>query len=215
MTSLSTCTFRLRRLLKWALIAGGLASFTPAARAVTFTVFLPMPGLTTGITLDSATNPTLGTFDFSSTTFPGWVSIQSVSLTLALYDLQTMSVGSGNDRRDFNNISLTLGGFNTGLLLNEYPRLAGTTRTTSGSITNGAAILQALQTNNGLITFGIQDATTNQPNTFDYFGGTASLTFDVSVPFSPSTSTGLGLVAAFALFRNWSRVRRVFAKAAG
>lgn len=203
---------------RFRLLAGGLllAAYLGSgalARAVTFTQTLPMPGFTTGTTMTTQSNPTLGTFNFSSTPYANFATLNSLSITLALYDLQTMSTGSGNDRRDFNNISLTLAGFDTGIKLNEYPRNAGATVTTSGVPTNSAAILQALTTNGGLLTFGIFDATASPSNPFDYFGGTASLTLDVvqAVPFSPSSSAGLGLVALAVLFRNWPRLKRRFA----
>jgi hypothetical protein len=187
------------------------------ARAVTFTQTLPMPGMTSGNTMLTQNNPTLGTFNFSSTPYNTFTSVTSLTLTLALYDLQTMATGSGNDRRDFNNISLTLGGSSTGILLNGYPRNAGATVTVTGTPTNSAAILQALSTNSGMLTFGIFDATISPSNGFDFFGGTASLTLDVltatvtPVPFSPSASLGIFAVAALAVLRHWPTLRRRFA----
>lgn len=168
-----------------------------------------MPGFTTGTTMTTQSNPTLGTFDFSDTPFPNFTNINSVSITLALYDLQTMATGSGLDKRDFNNISLTLGGSSTGLLLNGYARNAGSTVTTFGVPTNSAAIVNALATNGGLLTFGLLDATASPSNPFDYFGGVASLTLDVTaVPFSPSTTLGFALVAGIGLWRSWPKLKR-------
>lgn len=171
-----------------------------------------MPGYSTGTTMTTQSNPTLGTFDFSGVSFGDYNSITSISLTLALYDLQTMSTGSGNDRRDYNNISLTLGGASTGILLNNYPRNAGATVTNGGAPTNGAAILAALTANGGMLTLGLLDATASPSNAFDYFGGIASLTLEVTaVPFGPSTTLGFSVIAAIALLRAWPRWKRRFA----
>ena len=185
---------------------------TPRAVAANFTITLPMPAFTTGTTMTTESNPTLGTFDFSSTPFANFSTVTSLSLTLALYDLQTMATGTGAQKRDFNNLSLSLAGFNTGLLLNNYDAGTGSTVTTTGTVLNGASIASALISNNGLLTFGIIDASTNPTNAFDYFGGTASLTLTVTqVPFSPSATLGFGLVALIALVRGWPRLKRQFA----
>lgn len=198
------------RLLAAGLLLAGYLACGATGWAVTFTRTLPMPGQTTGTTMTTQSNPTLGTFNFSTDPYTSFATLNSLSITLALYDLQTMATGTGNDRRDFDNISLTLGGFDTGIKLNGYPRNAGATVTTTGVPTNGAAILQALATNGGTLSFGILDLTSGPSNPFDYFGGTASLTLDVvqAVPFSPSSALGLGLVAAAALFRHWPKVKQ-------
>jgi hypothetical protein len=198
------------------LIVGGLLLLiglfaAERAGAAGFTVPLPMPAFTTGTTLLTQNNPTLGTFDFSSTPYSTFTSITSLSLTLALYDLQTMASGTGAQKRDYNNLSLTLAGLNTGILLNGYDAGVGSTVTVTGTPLNSSAIVSALISNNGLLSFGILDATSNPSNSFDYFGGTASMTLNVTqVPFSPSTTLGLVLVGAFALIRSWPGLKRRF-----
>lgn len=187
---------------------------TPLARGASFTVTYPMPAFTSGTALSGTS--TLGTFDFTSTPYQTFESIQSISITLSLYDLQTLAAGSGHDTRDYNNISLSLGGINTGLLLNGYGRNVTSTVTTTGTPTavNGTSILAALAANNGMLSFGVIDATTNPSNPFDFGQGATvtSLTLNVTqpVPFSPSAALGFGIVGAIALFRSWPRVRQSF-----
>jgi len=118
-----------------------------------------------------------------------------------------MSTGSGLQKRDNNNIALTLAGFSTGILLNEYDRNVGSTVTTVGTPTNGSSIITALIANGGFLTFGIQDATNSPSNTFDYFGGTASLTLTVTeIPFSPSATAGFAGVGVLLLRRRWRSI---------
>jgi hypothetical protein len=185
------------------------AAFCPALHATGFTVTTPMPAFTTGTTLLAENNPTLGTFDFSGTPYASFASLNTLSITLSLYDLQTMATGTGLQKRDYNNITLTLGGIDTGIKLNGYDYNTGSTVTTTGTPTNGAAILQALTTSGGSLAFGILDATSSPSNGFDYFGGTASLTLDVAtVPFTPSSTLGFALVGAIVLLRKLPWLKR-------
>ncbi len=192
------------------LLAGLLVSAS-TARAVIFTANLPMPAFTTGTTMQAEANPTLGTFDFTAFAYGGYNSLDSISITLALYDLQTMATGTGQDKLDFGNITLSLGGADTAVFMDNYLRLAGNTNTISGAPANGAAILQALATNGGMLSFGLIDSKPNPANAFDYFGGTASLSLDMSVvpvPFHPTQALGLGLAAVYLALRRWPRVKR-------
>ncbi len=192
-------------------LAAALAAlvFAPMARAVGFTATLPMPAYTTGTTLLSENNPTLGTFNFSADPYAAFQTLDSLSFTLALYDLQTMATGSGLQKRDYNNITLTLGGFDTGIRLNGYAYNAGSTVTTTGTPLNSASILQALAANGGMLSFGLKDATSSPSNAFDYFGGTASLTLNVTqVPFTPSSTLGFMLAGIPLFFRTWPRIKR-------
>lgn len=193
----------IRRLSLAAALAA--AVFSPSARAVTISASVPMPPLNFGNVQFTETNPTFYNYvgntptvplalDFSAQNFSQIQSLDAISITLSFYNLDTNLGG-----QDYNNITLALGGIDTGILLNGYGN-AGDTFTFNAAPANGAAILSALNTNGGILSIGLFDATASPSNPFWFNGGTASLdltdsTTPTPVPFTPADSLGLGLVA--------------------
>ena len=182
----------IRRLSLAAALAA--AAFSPSVRAVTISASVAMPPLNFANAQFTELNPAVATLDFSSQNYSLIQSLDAINVTLSFYNLDT-NVGGP----DANNITLSMAGFDTGILLNGFGNI-GSTNSFSGTPTNGAAILAALNANNGLLTLGLIDATPTPSNVFWFNGGTASLdltdsTTPTPVPFTPADSLGLGLVA--------------------
>jgi len=91
-----------------------------------------------------------GGWNFTGQTFASLASIDSITITMTLFDLDT---ASGN--LDFNKVTLGLDGINTGLLLNGFPDAVQSTQTIAGppqdpvthnpSTSVGGAIVSALK----------------------------------------------------------------------
>lgn len=185
------------------------ALFAARSQAVTISasVFNQTP-----FTLDdevrSELNPTLGTFNFA--TDPNWSvgaiqDLGNVNITLRFSNLNTNTSGS-----DYNQISLTLGGYNTGILLNGYHD-GSVTLSFNQAPTNAASIIEYLNTHNGLLTFGIYDSGTGvDPNYFGFSTAVTSLSFvgatvgpPTPVPFTPVQTLGYGLIALAVAWRRF------------
>lgn len=132
------------------------------------------------------TTSAFGTFDFTGQNYLGVDAINSLSISLRFFNLDT-AVGF----IDRDNISLTLDGYDTGIFLNDYGN-AFTTRSFNTPIANSNLILAALQSD-GFLTIGMYDRTSSPSNVFGFSGGTATLTFNppVVIPFNPSHAVGL------------------------
>ena len=139
-----------------------------------------------------------------------------MSITLSFYGLDTNNLPSPGF--DYNNITLALGGVNTGILLNGYGNGLDT-RTFNTTLANEAAIINVMNNTGGVLTVGLFDARrpdnapldpdiTWQENPFLLLGGTATLSFPdaVAVPFTPVQTLGYGLIA---LVVAWRRFRWV------
>ncbi len=191
-----------RRLLA-GLLAIGLFSVAPSAHAVILTVSssFTLPTSDFGNLPNTEDNPTIGQFDFRNSPNFGTINdLGTINISLRFFGLDTLN---GND--NFNAITLTLGGFDTGIVLNGYGN--GTqTKSFSGTANNAASIVNAFNTNGGLLTIGLLDSNGtfsltggDGSNPFALVGGTASLSFvgaDVTpVPFSPAETLGYSLVA--------------------
>jgi len=124
----------------------------------------------------------VATFDFG-TSASLFTSIDSISISLQLNDADT---APGNF--DYNNLTLLLDGFNTGIVLNGFRDNFVDTLTFTGLPTNAASIITALLLDGELIA-SIADATPNDnyveiPSTYS---STLSVTGDVAAV--PETST--------------------------
>ena len=116
----------------------------------------------TGTTLNGITNPAANPYDFTGQDYAALTSIDSIQVTLTIFDGNSGSSGPVEDF-DFNNLSFALAGFDTGIKLNGFSSAAidGSDITLtffSSSITNSTQILAALQTT-GQLEGSIIDAT--------------------------------------------------------
>jgi hypothetical protein len=201
------------RLPRVALMVASLLLTGSTARAITISASVAMPPLNFSNIQFTETNPTfydyVGTtptvplaLDFSSQSYTSILSLDSLNITLSFYNLDTLSSDT-----DFNNITLTLAGIDTGIKLNGYGN-AGSTNSFLGAPINGAAILAALNSNSGILTMGLLDVTASPSNPFWFNGGIASLDLTDStspVPFTPSESMGLLVMAAASAWVRWRR----------
>ncbi len=197
--------------LRASLFAAVLFSAT-AARALTINASITLPNSTLNPGFDfldvntwpkSESTANFGTFDFSAQSFGSLATLDSLSITMKFFNLDTDATGF-----DRNNITLTLGGIDTGLLLNGFSN--GTnTLTLGGAISNGAAILASLQGNGGLLAAGLLDATNSPTNPYLFLGGTASLSLadtpPTPIPFTPSETAGLLVMGAASAWARWRR----------
>lgn len=161
-------------------------------------------------------NPTLGSFNFS--TDPNWGIVQSlglVNISLQFFGLDTNALNSPDPGTaqglDYNNINLTLGGFDTGIKLNGFANGLQTIAFNGYTTTNATSIVSALNSNNGVLSVGLLDTNGNASGTnpFALLGGSVSLSFVgatvTPIPFTPAETLGYGLIAALVAFRLFRR----------
>jgi hypothetical protein len=146
----------------------------------------------------------LGSLDFTGQPVGSMPTLSSVNFSLSLANLDTSPVDI-----DFNNISLTIAGYDTGLKLNGFTNgFFAETHSFNANIINGALILAAIQNTPGAIAVGLLDATPTHSNKYYTYGGSFAMTLDSQpVPFSPTQSLGLFLTAGIAGFARWRRSR--------
>lgn len=174
-----------------------LLATAPLAQAITISASIPLPNSTlvegfdifdgeTWPKTEAFTAP-FGTFDFTSQAYQDVTSLESLAITIRFFNLDTNADG-GFDR---NNITLTLAGYDTGVLLNGFGN-STSTQTVTGILDHAELILTALQTT-GALTVGLKDTTLSPSNPFLFTGGTATiyLSEPVGVPLSPSHAAGL------------------------
>ena len=162
----------------------------------------------TGTTLNGITNPTANPYDFTGQDYASLTSIDSIQITLTVFDGNSGSSGPVEDF-DFNNLSFGLAGFDTGIKLNGFSSAAidGSDITLtffSSSISNSTQILAVLQAT-GQLQGSIIDAT-GLPNTN---GMTISNLFNTTLIINavPEPSTWALLVAGGAAILAYSSRR--------
>ncbi len=199
-------TFRAPSLVRVALVSASLFLTGLSAHAVTISAFLNV----TNINPFNSGGPfpftddavALGTLDFTGQPVGSMPQLNSMHFSLALGGLDT-----GASNFDFNNITLTVAGIDTGIKLNGYTNsIFSQTRTFDKNILNGAAILAAIQSTPSSISVGLLDITPDGTNEYYTYGGSFNLTFDSNpVPFTPAESMGLVVMGAASA---WVRFRR-------
>lgn len=148
-------------------------------------------------------NPTLGNFNFSSDPNFGFVNnLGLINISLTFFGLDTNVGGLDN-----NNITLTLGGFNTGIVLNGFTNGVNTLSFNNQTTLNAQNIIDVINNNGGVLSVGLLDgnAAGSGTNPFAMIGGTASLSFVgasiTPVPFTPVQTFGFGLIALIVAWR--------------
>lgn len=164
-------------------------------------------------------NPTIGTFNFSSDPNFGFVNnLGLINISLTFFGLDTNVGGLDNG-----NITLTLGGFDTGIVLNGFTNGVNTISFNNQTTLNAANIINAINTSGGFLSVGLLDANGagSGTNPFAMIGGTASLSFVganvTAVPFTPVQTLGYGLIALaiawrMARRREWPQLRMAVAR---
>ena len=184
-----------------------LLATAPLSQAITISATAALPddafnfGLFFSQTTETYTTP-FTTFDFSSQAFASITSLESLQINLQFFNFDT-----DTDLFDRNNITLTLAGFNTGVLLNGFGNGSSTATITGNILNNADLILTALQ-NTGVLSAGFQDITSSPSNNFLFTGGSSTITLSdqpVAVPFTPSHAAGLITLAGASL---WLRRRK-------
>lgn len=162
----------------------------------------------TGTTLNGITNPAANPYDFTGQNFAGISAINNIQVTLTVFDGNSGFSGTSADF-DFNNLTLGLAGFDTGIKLNGFSAASinGSDITltfSSSSITNATQILAVLQ-NTGQLQGSIIDAT-GLPNTN---GMTLSSQHDTTLVINavPEPSTWALLAVSAAAFVSFSARR--------
>lgn len=164
----------------------------------------------TGTTLNGITNPTANPYDFTGQNYAALTSIDNIQVTLTIFDGNSGFSGTAADF-DFNNLTLGLAGFDTGIKLNGFSAASIngsdiTLTLSSSSISNATQILTALQAT-GTLTGSIIDAT----GTPDSNGMTLSAMHDTTLTINavPEPSTWALLVVGAAGFAAFSSGRRL------
>ena len=193
-----------------------LALFAPSASAVTVNLtstITPADPLMANLISPGGyteTQPDFGTFDFTSQIAAGdyATSLGKINITLRIFNLDT-NVGG----LDFDNITLRLGGFDTGIVLNGYGQGFATLSFNDQTINNAAAIMSVINSTR-MLTAGINDKTSagivadgSGSNYFNFTNLSVTFAFVSAtvVPFSPVQALGLGLVGLAAGFRQLRR----------
>lgn len=174
-----------------------LLATAPLGHAITISASIPLPDSTTMpgfVAFDVNTWPktesyttSFGTFDFTSQSYGDISSLESMSIGIRFFNLDTDTTGF-----DKNHISLTLAGYDTGIFLNGFSN-GDTTLTVTGILNNASQILAALQTT-GTLAVGLLDNSASPSNPFLFLGGTATISLSepaVAVPLNPSHAVGL------------------------
>lgn len=152
----------------------------------------------------TALNTNLGTFDFSLD--PNWspgavTDLGNINITLSFSGLNTDIAGF-----DYNKITLTLGGADTGILLNGFDD-GPVELNFNQAANNASAIISYLNNNNGKLTFGLSDSTNSPANYFGFNSASTSLSFVgatvTPVPFTPVQTLGFGLIALVVVWRQF------------
>jgi hypothetical protein len=162
----------------------------------------------TGTTLNGVTNPTANPYDFTGQNYAALSAINSIQVTLTVFDGNSGFSGTAADF-DFNNLTLGLAGFDTGIKLNGFSAASinGSDITltfSSSSISNGPQILAVLQAT-GTLAGSIIDAT-GLP---DSNGMTLSSQHDTTLIINavPEPSTWALLAVSAAAFVSFSARR--------
>lgn len=184
-----------------------LLATAPLSNAVTLsaTATLPDDNLNFAIfavqTTETFTGP-FTTFNFSSQDYSSITSLESLVINLQFFNFDTAP-----GTIDLNNITLTLAGYDTGVLLNGFGNAFGEATITGNLLSNATEILHVLQTT-GILSAGFHDSTSSPSNNFLFTGGSSTLTLSdqpIEVPFTPSHAAGLITLAAASV---WMRKRK-------
>lgn len=164
-------------------------------------------------------NPTLGTFNFSGDPNFGFVNnLGLINISLTFFGLDTNVGGLDNG-----NITLTLGGFDTGIVLNGFTNGVNTISFNNQTTLNAQNIIDAINNSGGLLSVGLLDGNGagSGTNPFAMIGGTASLSFVgasvTAVPFTPVQTLGYALIALaiawrMARRREWPQLQLAWAR---
>jgi hypothetical protein len=181
-----------------------LASLVSMDAVTIYTVTNSVP-LVTNVTYNTRPDNELGdpylspfaSFNFNTVSgYSGLGSLAHIGLTMSFRGLET-----GVGQTDYNNIQLTVNGYNTGLLLNGFGSLVTTQHLYLNGVQNASDILNSLNAT-GIANIGFFDSTLSPDNAFRFGGSTAYLTVsDTAIPFSPASTAGLTLVGAWLIAR--------------
>lgn len=162
----------------------------------------------TGTTLNGITNPSANPYDFTGQNYAALSAINNIQVTLTVFDGNSGFSGTAADF-DFNNLTLGLAGFDTGIKLNGFSAASidGSDITltfSSSSISNATQILAVLQAT-GQLQGSIIDAT----GTPDSNGMTLSSIHDTTLIINavPEPSTWALFAVSTAAFVSFSARR--------
>jgi hypothetical protein len=156
---------------------------------------------------DADSSPNFGWLDFGA--HPDWGHVNSLgtlNFDLTIANLDTHVSGLAE-----NHITLSLAGFDTGILLNGFGQFSTQQAFSNQTISNNAAnILQALNDNNGLITVGLHNSVAHGGGNFfvfQSFNGQLSINGAeiTPIPFTPVQTMGFALIGMGVAFRQLRR----------
>jgi PEP-CTERM motif-containing protein len=157
----------------------------------------------TGTTLNGITNPTANPYDFTAQNYAALTAINNIQITLTVFDGNSGFSGTAADF-DFNNLTLGLSGFDTGIKLNGFSAASidGSDITLtffSSSISNSTQILTALQAT-GMLQGSIIDATGNPDSNGMTLSSLHDTTLVINAVPEPSTWVLLAVGSALVVF---------------
>lgn len=158
----------------------------------------------TGTTLNGVTNPGANPYDFTGQNYAALSAIDNIQVTLTVFDGNSGFSGTVADF-DFNNLTLGLAGFDTGIKLNGFSAASidGSDITltfSSSSISNATQILAVLQAT-GQLQGSIIDATGLPDSNGMTLSSLHDTTLIINAVPEPSTLALFALsAAAFAAF---------------